>query len=215
MPEGESDSYSAMLAQSVFCFALMGDGFSSRTDDAIIHGCALERRPRLCTRAGAGSGPPGRAQQPLACSVATHQPASRAIAQHAPPRPRLPSPTHHRPSPHPSLPACSCIPVLIQDGVEPTWSNLLDTGSYSVRILQKDMERVPEILQAISKEDVARMQANLGKVWRRWVGGGGGGGGRGEELAGQGWGEDGGSMGDERRPSRPWGTGGAVVLACM
>ena len=79
--------------------------------------------------------------------------------------------------PHPSLPACSCIPVLIQDGVEPTWSNLLDTGSYSVRILQKDMERVPEILQAISKEDVARMQANLGKVWRRWVGVGGGAGG--------------------------------------
>jgi hypothetical protein len=57
--------------------------------------------------------------------------------------------------------------VLIQDGVEPTWSNLLDTASYSVRILQKDIPRVPDILQAISKDDIARMQANLGKVWRR------------------------------------------------
>ncbi len=53
--------------------------------------------------------------------------------------------------------------------MEPTFSNLLDTEGYSVRILQKDMERAPEILEAISKEDIARMQANLAKVWRRYV----------------------------------------------
>lgn len=65
-----------------------------------------------------------------------------------------------------SVPSQCCIPVLIQDGVEPTWSNLLDMKSYIV-LLQKDTERVPEILKAISQEDIARMQANLAKVWRR------------------------------------------------
>ena len=31
------------------------------------------------------------------------------------------------------------------------------------------MERVPEILEAISEEDRARMRANVAKVWRRWA----------------------------------------------
>lgn len=38
-------SYSELLASSVFFFSLMGDGFSSRYDDAIIHGCALLGTP--------------------------------------------------------------------------------------------------------------------------------------------------------------------------
>jgi hypothetical protein len=51
--------------------------------------------------------------------------------------------------------------------VELTWHALLDIESYSVRIAQKDMERIPEILKAVSEQDIARMQANLAKVWRR------------------------------------------------
>lgn len=31
-------SYSQLLASSTFCFSLMGDGFSSRFDDAVVHG---------------------------------------------------------------------------------------------------------------------------------------------------------------------------------
>lgn len=38
-PPGVDASYSELLASSVFFFSLMGDGFSSRYDDAIIHGC--------------------------------------------------------------------------------------------------------------------------------------------------------------------------------
>jgi hypothetical protein len=37
-PPGVEASYSELLASSVFFFSLMGDGFSSRFDDAVIHG---------------------------------------------------------------------------------------------------------------------------------------------------------------------------------
>ena len=39
-PPGVQLSYSQLLASSKFCFSLMGDGFSSRFDDAVIHGWA-------------------------------------------------------------------------------------------------------------------------------------------------------------------------------
>jgi hypothetical protein len=57
--------------------------------------------------------------------------------------------------------------VIIQDGIELTWHSLLDIPSYSMRIAQKDMEKIPEILAAVSEGEVARMQANLALVWRR------------------------------------------------
>ena len=37
-PPGESGSYSQLLASSTFCFAIMGDGFSSRFEDGLLHG---------------------------------------------------------------------------------------------------------------------------------------------------------------------------------
>ncbi|KAI3432296.1 hypothetical protein D9Q98_003856 [Chlorella vulgaris] len=102
-PPGEVGDYSVSMASSIFCLALMGDGYSSRFDDAVLHGC---------------------------------------------------------------------IPVIIQDGIELTWHSLLDLPSYSMRIAQKDMQKIPEILAAVSEEQVARMQANLALVWRRhiWTG---------------------------------------------
>jgi hypothetical protein len=53
-----------------------------------------------------------------------------------------------------------------------SWASILDVDSYSVRVAQKDMARLPDILGAVSQADVARMQANLAKVWRRhlWSG---------------------------------------------
>lgn len=41
MPEGETGSYSATLASSIFCFSLMGEGWGSRFDEAVLHGWAL------------------------------------------------------------------------------------------------------------------------------------------------------------------------------
>ena len=42
-PPGHSGGYSKLLASSDFCFALMGDGWASRFDDAVVHGCAWAR----------------------------------------------------------------------------------------------------------------------------------------------------------------------------
>ena len=56
---------------------------------------------------------------------------------------------------------------MVHDGVEPTWHSLLDTESYSLRVAQADMPRVPEILKAVPQADIDRMRANLAKVWRR------------------------------------------------
>ena len=39
---------------------------------------------------------------------------------------------------------------VIQDNVEVSWSSLLDMDAFSMRVAQKDMARLPEILQAVS-----------------------------------------------------------------
>lgn len=44
---------------------------------------------------------------------------------------------------------------------------MLDIESYSIRILEKDMVKVPEILEAVTEDEIGRMQANIAKVWRR------------------------------------------------
>ncbi|KAL4419203.1 hypothetical protein ABPG77_000597 [Micractinium sp. CCAP 211/92] len=97
-PPGEEPGYSRLLTSSTFCFTIMGDGWSSRFEDGLMHGC---------------------------------------------------------------------IPVIIQDGVEVAWSSILDVDSYSIRILQKDMDRIPEILKAVPQAKIHQMQANIAKVWRR------------------------------------------------
>ncbi|KAL4856605.1 hypothetical protein ACK3TF_003052 [Chlorella vulgaris] len=63
----------------------------------------------------------------------------------------------------------NCIPVLIHDEVKPSWTSLLAVETYSVGIAHNDMERVPDILRAFSEKEIARMQANVARVWRRRV----------------------------------------------
>jgi len=62
-----------------------------------------------------------------------------------------------------------CIPVIIMDGVDPPYANVLDIGSFSLRIAERDVERVPEILAAVPPEEVARLQAGVRSVWHRYV----------------------------------------------
>ncbi len=64
---------------------------------------------------------------------------------------------------------CSCIPVLIHNEVKPSWTSLLAVETYSVGIAHKDMDRVPEIHRGFSEEEIACMQANVARVWRRCV----------------------------------------------
>ena len=164
-----------------FCFSLMGDGFSSRFDDGVIHGCAAAcgagwRLTGPCTawlgncswrlRRAHCSGSAG--LPPAACKTGLilPQPAQPRSHCRAPPRPI-------------GLPPCprSCIPVMIHDSVEPSWASLLDTDSYTLRVAQADMARVPDILAAVPPADVERMRANLARVWRRRAARSGAGGG--------------------------------------
>lgn len=62
-----------------------------------------------------------------------------------------------------------CIPVIIQDGIEMTFSNLVDVESFSIRIAHADIARIPQILRAVTPERIKAMKANLRKVWRRWL----------------------------------------------
>ncbi|KAG2432503.1 hypothetical protein HXX76_008848 [Chlamydomonas incerta] len=39
LPPGAAADYSSLLARSVFCFALLGEGWTARVEDAILHGC--------------------------------------------------------------------------------------------------------------------------------------------------------------------------------
>ncbi|EFN55367.1 hypothetical protein CHLNCDRAFT_52572 [Chlorella variabilis] len=61
-----------------------------------------------------------------------------------------------------------CLPVIIQDEVHLAFESIIDYRKFVVRIQQKDMERVPEILGAIPPEKVQTMQKALATVWRKW-----------------------------------------------
>ncbi len=60
-----------------------------------------------------------------------------------------------------------CIPVYIQDEVEPIFHGLLDWSQFSVRVAQKDIYDLPQILQAIPDTRLKEMQTALSKVWHR------------------------------------------------
>ena len=64
---------------------------------------------------------------------------------------------------------CSCIPVIIQDNVHVAFTTLMNLDAISLRIAHADMERIPEILLAVSAERIREMQTNLGAVWRRYA----------------------------------------------
>ncbi|PNH01148.1 putative glucuronoxylan glucuronosyltransferase F8H, partial [Tetrabaena socialis] len=59
-----------------------------------------------------------------------------------------------------------CIPVIIMDGVQAVFETILDLPSFSIRIAQKDMTRIIEILKAVSEERIKAMQDNLARVFR-------------------------------------------------
>jgi hypothetical protein len=69
-----------------------------------------------------------------------------------------------------SLPAC--LPVRVRLSVTSltpmSWLRLgFAAGAFSVRVLEKDIIRIPEILTQIPPERVREMQAALARVWNR------------------------------------------------
>jgi hypothetical protein len=61
-----------------------------------------------------------------------------------------------------------CIPVIIQDEVDVSFESLFDVSEFSLRIAQKDMEQIPEILNAVSKEEIQKLQQGVAKMMVRY-----------------------------------------------
>lgn len=47
------------------------------------------------------------------------------------------------------------------------FESVLDLPSFSLRVAQKDIPRLLDILLAVTPQQVAAMQASLAKVWHR------------------------------------------------
>jgi len=61
-----------------------------------------------------------------------------------------------------------CIPVIIMDNTQVPFESILQADKFTVRIAQSDLERVPEILQAIPKSQEDALRAGVHKVWQRF-----------------------------------------------
>ena len=60
-----------------------------------------------------------------------------------------------------------CIPGIIMDNVQAQFESVLDFGAFSVRIAQKDIPRIPQLLLSVSAQRVQEMQRSIAKVWHR------------------------------------------------
>eukprot|EP00850_Spirogloea_muscicola_P011004 SM000066S20479 [mRNA] locus=s66:617960:624215:- [translate_table: standard] len=61
-----------------------------------------------------------------------------------------------------------CIPVIIQDGIQLPFENVLDFNSFTVRIGEADIPRMADILRSKSDEEVAAMLAFVRANWQRF-----------------------------------------------
>ena len=61
-----------------------------------------------------------------------------------------------------------CVPVIIMDGIELPFENVLHYPSFSVRIAEADVDALPAILRAIPPARVAQLQAGLALVRPRF-----------------------------------------------
>ncbi len=53
------------------------------------------------------------------------------------------------------------------DNTQVPFESILNMEPFTVRILQKDIPRIPEIIKAIPEAKVEEMRANVHKVWQR------------------------------------------------
>lgn len=47
------------------------------------------------------------------------------------------------------------------------FESILDWDSFSLRVRESALEAVPQLLEAVAPERLARMQRNLARVWHR------------------------------------------------
>ncbi len=58
----------------------------------------------------------------------------------------------------------------LQDDVVVSFDSVVDLSAFTIRIAQKDVEKLPEILLAISAERRQEMRQAMARVWQRWGG---------------------------------------------
>eukprot|EP00899_Mesostigma_viride_P009343 jgi/Mesvir1/1840/Mv23068-RA.1 len=62
-----------------------------------------------------------------------------------------------------------CIPVMIMDDVDPWFSNVIDATKISIRVHERDIPHLHTILSEVPHETIQQMQANIRRVWPRFV----------------------------------------------
>lgn len=62
-----------------------------------------------------------------------------------------------------------CIPVVIQDGIYLPYENVLNYGSFAVRIPEDEIPNLIKILRAFNETEIEFMLANVRKIWQRFL----------------------------------------------
>eukprot|EP00899_Mesostigma_viride_P023972 jgi/Mesvir1/475/Mv11350-RA.1 len=62
-----------------------------------------------------------------------------------------------------------CIPVMIMDDVDPWFSNVIDATQISLRVRERDIPHLHRILASVPRGTIHQMQANIRRVWPRFV----------------------------------------------
>ena len=153
--EGIQGDYSELLASSIFCLVVPGDGWSARMDDATLHGCIP-----VIIMVGAAGGE-GAAVVPCRCQSAGRS----QLACHRGLNPCSLTRTRLTPLTLPCLRSPPASPL--QDNVDVSFDSAIDLSTFTLRIPQADAEKLPEILQAVPEERRQEMRRNMARVWQR------------------------------------------------
>ncbi|GIL93384.1 hypothetical protein Vretimale_17471 [Volvox reticuliferus] len=63
-----------------------------------------------------------------------------------------------------------CLPLIIMDGTHAVFESIVDLDAFSLRISENAVnEHLPQLLMAISPDQIARMQRRLALVWHRFA----------------------------------------------
>jgi hypothetical protein len=59
-----------------------------------------------------------------------------------------------------------CIPVIISDGLVAPYEDLLDYRKFAIKIAEKDIPLIRDILLSVPKEEIRAKQAELAHMWK-------------------------------------------------
>jgi hypothetical protein len=59
-----------------------------------------------------------------------------------------------------------CVPVIMSDGLELPFQSRVDYSKMTVRVLESDVKRLPELLSGLSDRDIAEKRTSIQKMWK-------------------------------------------------